>query len=209
MDLFETEYSKSQPQNRNLLPRDGNAQYVGTIFSQAESFRLMESLSSEIPWQNDEVIMFGKRIITRRMTAWYGDQPWPYTYSKVTRKALQWNDLLLEIKEKVEQESGTNFNSCLLNFYHDGDDGMGWHSDNEKTLIRNAPIASLSLGATRKFAFKHRETSEKVEIMLENGSLLLMLDETQQHWVHTLLKSKKVQNPRVNLTFRCFDASFL
>ena len=159
-------------------------------------------LSKNIQWKNDESVIFGKHYITRRKTAWYGDRPFNYTYSKIKRTALPWTNELLEIKHIVENNESTKFNSCLLNLYHDGDDGMGWHSDNEKELIRDGVIASVSLGAERKFSFRHKKNKEKIDLILGNGSLLVMKEHIQTHWMHQLPKSKKIKEPRINLTFR-------
>jgi alkylated DNA repair dioxygenase AlkB len=146
--------------------------------------------------------MFGKRITTARLVAWYGDEPFAYAYSGTCKRALSWNPLLRELKEKAEIFSGSSFNSCLLNFYQNGGEGMSWHSDDEKSLVPAACIASMSFGAVRKFSFKHKQSKEVVTRMLENGSLLLMEGETQQFWHHALPKTKKVIEPRINLTFR-------
>jgi alkylated DNA repair dioxygenase AlkB len=157
---------------------------------------------NKIDWQNDEAMIFGKKIITKRKVAWYGEKPFEYTYSKVTKLALYWTEELLELKTIIEQRTGESFNSCLMNLYHSGDEGMGWHSDGEKDLKKNGAIASLSLGAERKFAFKHKQTKEKVQLLLENGSLLVMKGETQNHWLHRLPPTQKINSPRVILTFR-------
>lgn len=186
----------------NLLPSQGEAYYFGRIMPPAEADRYFDELLHSIPWKQDEVIIFGKRIVTKRMTAWYGEEEFEYTYSKVTRKAMLWTPQLLELKEKVEQETGLEFNSCLLNLYHSGEEGMSWHADAEAELGKQPAIASLSLGAERKFMLKHKTSGEKISLQLENGSLLLMQGETQRHWLHSLPKTKKVQAPRINLTFR-------
>lgn len=188
-------------QSENLLPADGAA-YLFEDWLSSETDELFRSLAKEVDWKQDEVVMFGKRITMRRLTAWYGDEPFDYTYSQVSRKALPWTETLAEIKTEVEKISGEAFNSCLLNFYHDGEDYMGWHSDDEPELDPTASIASVSLGAERKFSFKHRRTKETVSVFLESGSLLLMKPPTQEHWLHTLRKSKKVSEGRINLTFR-------
>ncbi len=146
--------------------------------------------------------IFGRKIITQRKTAWYGDLPYAYTYSHATKVALPWTPALRLIKEKVELISGESYNSCLLNLYHDGNEGMGWHSDDEDTIARDSAIASVSLGAARRFDFRHKKTGKKVQVMLENGSLLVMKGETQRFWQHSLPKSKRIMTPRVNLTFR-------
>ena len=155
-----------------------------------------------IQWKNDEAIIYGKKIITNRKVAWYGDQNYSYTYSKTTKTALLWNPILQEIKKLVEAKTNTSFNSCLLNLYHNGSEGMAYHSDAEKDLVKHGTIASLSLGAERKFSFKHKKTKERISLSLESGSLLIMKGETQDHWLHSLPTTKIVNNPRINLTFR-------
>ncbi len=186
----------------NLLPYDGTANYHGPILGHDEARRYYEALLADVPWKNDEAVIFGKRIVTARKVAWYGDSDYAYTYSGTTKRALIWNAELLEIKAIVERLSGAKFNSCLLNLYHDGSEGMAWHSDDEKSLGRNTTIASVSFGAARKFCFKHKRTLETASLILEDGSLLVMKDTTQTHWLHRLPKSKKITTPRINLTFR-------
>lgn len=186
----------------DLLPHDGEALYFGPVLGPAQAHSYFHTLLQTIDWQHDEVIMFGKRIVTKRKTAWYGDEPYAYTYSRVTRHALPWTPALLELKSLVEQYSKAEYNSCLLNLYHTGDEGMSWHSDDETSIVARSAIASLSLGAVRKFAFKHKQTQEKVSLSLEDGSLLVMKGETQIYWRHALPKTKKVARPRINLTFR-------
>lgn len=187
---------------QNLLPHDGIVNYHGQIFTASEIEDFFNLLSTGIHWEHDEVMMFGKKIITKRKVAWYGEKPFDYTYSHVKKTALYWNDTLKAIKDKVEKISRETYNSCLLNLYHNGEEGMGWHTDNEKELKKEGAIASVSFGAVRKFAFKHKETEEKVELTLDNGSLLVMKGTTQSHWLHRLPPSKKVVLPRINLTFR-------
>lgn len=198
MSLFEF----LEEPSRNWLPKDGEVYYHGKILSIEEATRFYESLFQEIEWRNDEALIFGKRILTKRKVAWYGDLPFEYTYSKVTKMALPWTENLLLLKKLVEEQSGETYNSCLLNLYHTGDEGMAWHSDGETDLKKNGAIASLSFGAERKFAFKHKQTKEKIEIHLEHGSLLIMKGTTQTHWLHRLPPSKKINTPRINLTFR-------
>lgn len=146
--------------------------------------------------------MFGKKVSTRRKVAWAGDPNCSYTYSGVKKIPQAWTPELFAIKTQLEGLTQSNFNSCLLNFYHDGDDGMGWHSDDEKELDANSPITSLSLGARRKFAFRHKEDKTTIPLFLENGSVLIMHSPTQQFWRHALLKTKMPSTPRINLTFR-------
>jgi alkylated DNA repair dioxygenase AlkB len=186
----------------NLLPTDGSVHYFGKSLSKQEADDFYSELLNNIAWENDQAIIFGKRIITKRKVAWYGDKPFQYTYSSVTKQALQWTDALKALKAIAEKASGETYNSCLLNLYHTGEEGMAWHSDAEKDLKKNGAIASLSFGAERKFAFKHKKTAEVVNVLLEHGSLLVMKDETQTHWLHRLPPTKKIATPRINLTFR-------
>jgi len=186
----------------NLLPQDGIVNYYGKILNAKEAVFYFQTLLDTIDWQNDKAIIFGKEIITNRKVAWYGDKNFSYTYSKIEKFALPWTKELLELKTLVEKISGENFNSCLLNLYHNGNEGMAWHSDAEKDLKKNGAIASLSLGAERKFSFKHKTNGYTKSLRLENGSLLVMKGQTQSHWLHSLPKEKKVNTPRINLTFR-------
>lgn len=186
----------------NLLPKDGTVNYYGKILDQKQSDKFYQTLLETIEWKNDEAVLFGKKILTKRKVAWYGDENFEYTYSNSTKKAIPWTKELLQLKKMVEEKTGEKFNSCLLNLYHDGSEGMAYHSDGEKDLKKDGAIASLSLGAERKFSFKHKETKEKVELILEHGSLLVMKDETQSFWLHRLPPTKKVFTPRINLTFR-------
>lgn len=194
--------SPGPTQHKNLLPKDGHVIYHGQVLPPEKASQYFNLLLETIPWKQDEVIMFGKRIVTKRKTAWYGDENYTYTYSRTSRTALPWTTELLELRNLVQGITGETFNSCLLNLYHSGEEGMGWHSDNEKPLGNNPVIASLSLGAERKFSLKHKSSKETISIMLENGSLLEMKGCTQENWLHSLPKTKKVQQPRINLTFR-------
>ena len=162
----------------------------------------IDSLLQNIPWKNDEVVVFGKRIVTKRKTAWYGDSNYVYIYSNTIKQALPWTRELVSLKQIIENVSNTKFNSCLLNLYHNGNEGMGWHSDDENSIEDNSTIASVSLGAERKFSFKHKQSNKTISVLLEHGSLLLMKDATQKNWLHSLPKSSKITLPRINLTFR-------
>lgn len=186
----------------NLLPYDGEVNYYPNVFNQTEIENYFNKLLTTIDWQNDEVIIFGKHIITQRKVAWYANNGLSYTYSNTTKVALAFTNELVELKTIAEKFAKTTFNACLLNLYHNGNEGMGWHSDNEKTILPNSTIASFSFGAERKFAFKHKTSKQTVNIFLENGSLLLMSGSTQTHWLHSLPKSKKINTMRINLTFR-------
>lgn len=201
MDLF----SDDTDGMRNMLHKDGTVHYYGKLMTRSLANHYLERLLSTIEWKNDEAVIFGKRIITKRKVAWYGDSAFEYTYSNTTKSALAWTDELLELKAMMEEKTGERFNSCLLNLYHTGEEGMAWHSDAEKDLKKNGAIGSLSFGAERKFAFKHKETKQTVSVVLEHGSLLVMKDETQSHWLHRLPPTKAFLGVRVNLTFRTIE----
>jgi alkylated DNA repair dioxygenase AlkB len=199
MDLFNTELSA------NILPLDGTAIYYGKILNNTKANHYYQTLLSTIDWKNDEAIIFGKKIITNRKVAWYGQLAYSYTYSKTTKFALPFTDELLELKSLTESITKTSYNSCLLNLYHNGTEGMAWHSDGEKMLQKNGSIASLSFGAERRFCFKHKINQQKIELVLESGSLLEMKNETQSNWLHRLPPVIHVKQPRINLTFRTIE----
>lgn len=196
MDLF------SENKISNILPFDGTALYYGAILSLAEANHYFNALYNTIEWKHDEAVIMGKHIITPRKVAWYGDEAFDYTYSNTTKKALPWTVELIALKKLAEQKTESTYNSCLLNLYHTGDEGMAWHSDGEKMLQKNGSIASLSFGAERKFSFKHKQTKDSTSLILEHGSLLVMKDETQTHWLHRLPPTTQIKRPRINLTFR-------
>ena len=186
----------------NLLPYDGVVIYLGTIFPKSKADHFYNILTQKIEWKNDEAIIFGRKIITKREVAWYGDHPFQYKYSGISKTALVWTKELLALKAVVEQYTHETYNSCLLNLYHNGSEGMAWHSDAEKDLKKNGAIASLSFGAERKFSFKHKKSKELISVNLEHGSLLIMQGTCQTNWLHRLPPTKKVDTPRINLTFR-------
>ncbi len=186
----------------NLLPCDGLVDYHPFAFSTEEVKAYFSYLSTEISWQQDVVKLFGKTYITDRKVAWYAEKPFIYRYSGQSKIALPFSPTLLDIKSRVEKLTGSAYDACLLNYYHNGSEGMGWHSDNEKSISPNSSIASVSLGATRKFQFKHKTQGLKLDLILDSGSVLDMREETQEFWLHALPKSKKIAGARINLTFR-------
>jgi len=186
----------------NILPYDGEVVYYGKIFNRQETDAYIDILFHRIEWKNDEALIFGKHIVTARKVAWYSGNTLSYTYSGTTKEALLWTKELLDLKKKVEALTGGSYNSCLLNLYHNGTEGMAYHSDDEKSLGKNTSIASLSFGAERKFLFKHKRDRQTVSCFLENGSLLEMKGATQNNWMHRLPPTTKVIKPRINLTFR-------
>ena len=199
MDLFTSDKIK------NILPYDGVTHYHGKILNKNQSDFYYKIFMETIQFKPDEAIIFGKKIITKRKVAWYGESAYSYTYSKVTKQASIFTKELLALKDIVEKESGETYNSCLLNLYHSGEEGMGYHSDGEKMLKKEGAIASVSLGTARKFSFKHKENKQRIDIVLENGSLLVMKEGTQKNWLHRLPPTKKVNAPRINLTFRTIE----
>ncbi|MDD0853476.1 alpha-ketoglutarate-dependent dioxygenase AlkB [Halobacteriovorax sp. GB3] len=194
IDLFLSEDYKI------VLDRDGEVRYY-PHFLEDDYFDL---LNSQIEWRQDQITLYGKTHDVPRLQAWYGDEGVEYGYSNIPLSPKPWTKSLLEIKSLVEQKTGHHFNGCLCNLYRTGRDYASWHSDDEPELGRNPVIASVSLGDTRKFVLKHKTNKgiEKVEIELEDKSLLLMLGSLQHHWKHQLNKTQKAVGPRINLTFR-------
>ena len=190
----------------NIIDQDGIALYHEKVLTDEQIKPLYDELLNKINWENERVVMFGKEIITKRKVAFYSDPLIAYTYSSKTKIGLPWKDPLIILKNIVESLTKQTYNACLLNLYHNGEEAMGWHSDNEKEIVVNSSIASLSIGASRKFSFKHKVTKETISIQLGNGSLLEMKGTIQSHWLHTLPKSKKITESRINLTFRQMHA---
>jgi alkylated DNA repair dioxygenase AlkB len=165
---------------------------------------LFRKLNEETRWRHEEVVVWGKRHLQPRLTAWYGDPGRSYTYSGTVMFPLPWTNLLLSLRREVERVTGTGFNSVLLNLYRDENDRMGFHSDNEPSLGQEPTIASLSYGATRTLIFKHKrdKSLEPKKVSLTSGSLLLMKGATQRNWAHGINKEVRRCGPRINLTFR-------
>ena len=189
----------------NLLPYDGQVNDLGIVIDYPSP--LFYNLVTELPWQADIVTLFGKTHVTTRQIVWMGDSDINYQYSGHTRQTIAWTDTMFHVKHHVEEQLlalgiNANFNSCLLNYYPSGDDGMGYHADDERELGVQPIIASLSLGATRKFVFKHKKTQDKVELYLESGQLIIMHGDTQSFWKHSITKTKTVNSGRISLTFR-------
>ena len=189
----------------NLLPYDGQVNDLGVVIDYPSP--LFYKLVTELPWQADVVTLFGKTHVTTRQIVWMGDSDIDYQYSGHTRQTIAWTDTVFHVKRHIEEQLLTlgidaNFNSCLLNYYPSGEDGMGYHADDERELGVQPIIASLSLGATRKFVFKHKKTQDKVELHLESGQLIVMHGDTQMFWKHSITKTKTVNAGRISLTFR-------
>jgi len=185
---------------------DAEIIYFPSFLSKEEADSLFKELLEKTPWQHDEITVYGKKHLQPRLTALYGNEGKPYSYSNITMQPHYWTLTLQKIKSMVETISGTNFTTVLLNYYRDGKDSNGWHADDEKKLGTNPIIASLSLGAERNFQLKHHiDVSQKKNIILENGSLLLMKGTTQHFWKHQIPKTSKPIGPRINLTFRTIE----
>lgn len=191
------------PENIQFDLPDAEIVYYPSFFEKEEANHLFEKLKTEIPWQQDDITVFGKTYPQPRLTALFGNEGKPYSYSNIVMKPHAWNALLMFIKNKVEEVCNENFTTVLLNYYRDGKDSNGWHADNEKELGRNPVIASVSFGAERSFHLQHNSIKEqKLKINLEHGSLLIMKGTTQHFWKHQIPKTAKPVGSRINLTFR-------
>jgi alkylated DNA repair dioxygenase AlkB len=192
---------QSEPIVLNLP--DAEIIYYPHFFDKKEADAIFAQLTNDIPWQQDDIRVFGKIHPQPRLTALFGNEGKPYSYSNIKMQPHPWNPLLQKIKSLVESVSDTNFTTVLLNQYRDGKDSNGWHADNEKELGTNPIIASVSFGAERIFQLKHNSISGlKQNILLEHGSLLLMKGTTQHFWKHQIPKTAKPIGSRINLTFR-------
>ena len=182
---------------------DASIEYFPNFFDENQSKELFEKLLKEIPWQQDDITVYGKTHRQPRLTALFGNEGKPYSYSNIVMHPHAWNPILMFIKNEIEEQCNENFTTVLLNLYRDGKDSNGWHADNEKELGRNPVIASVSFGAERSFHLKHNTIADaKQKIVLENGSLLIMKGTTQHFWKHQIAKTAKPTGPRINLTFR-------
>lgn len=186
----------------NLLPYDGELYNYGFALSKQQADNYFTQLLTQIDWQADTALIYNKLHRTERKIAWYGDKAFVYHYSGTNKVAQPWLAVVHELKKQVEQHLQQRFNSCLVNLYHNGQEGMGWHSDDEQTLGITTSIASLSLGSTRRFCFKHKTTKHKCELSLQHGQLVVMQGVTQRFWWHCIPKMADIHQPRINLTFR-------
>jgi len=199
MELFNSE----DLLNTNLDLKDADVIYFPAFLSSSAANSYFKKLYADTPWQQDDVKLFGKVYPQPRLTALYGNNDRSYSYSGIVMNPMPFTPLLLEIKDKVEKVSDVKFTTVLLNLYRDGNDSNGWHSDDEKELGQDPVIASISLGAKRRFQLRHKkDKSLRTNIELEHGSLFLMKGSTQHYWQHQLPKSKRITEPRINLTFR-------
>jgi alkylated DNA repair dioxygenase AlkB len=199
MDLF----SAGAGTLPNLTPipiEDGELAMLARMPLPASTDEVLAQLVRETPWRAETVLVYGKRYLQPRLTAWYGEAS--YTYSGLTLAPMPLTPLLAELRAMVERLTGQRYNSVLLNYYRDGRDSMGMHSDDEPELGPAPAIASLSLGETRTFILRHKTSKRTVKLDLPDGSLLLMSGSLQTHWLHGINKTVKSLGARINLTFR-------
>ncbi len=192
------------PRISDIPIENGALQLREDFYDPKAADKLLTVLQETVVWRQEPIILFGREVMQPRLTAWYGDPGASYRYSGLEMKPLPWTETIQQIREKISTASGHSFNSVLLNYYRDGQDSMGWHSDDEPELGPNPFIASLSLGAARRFHLKarHRKELETIRLDLPHGSLLLMGGALQHHWLHQISKTKKMMGARINLTFR-------
>lgn len=186
----------------NLADRDGEVYLAADFLRPEDAARWHESLQRELCWQQEWIVIAGKKVLVPRLVCWYGDADAVYRYSGVEHRPLPWTAPLTDLKHRVECFAGVSFNSVLGNFYRTGTDSMGWHADKEKELGRDPIIASLSFGAARRFLLRHNKSREIIDLILESGSLLLMAGSLQHHWRHCVPKAPGCPGSRINLTFR-------
>jgi alkylated DNA repair dioxygenase AlkB len=188
--------------SRLQLP-DCDIRYCPEFIPEKQADMLFRELRTAVMWQQDHITIFGKTYLQPRLTALFGDNGKTYSYSGITMHPAPFFPTLIALRQKVAMLAGVSFNTCLLNLYRDGNDSNGWHSDDEKELGANPPIASVSLGQVRHFRLRHRkDKSLQHKLALGNGSLLLMLGPTQHYWQHQIAKSSLNLGERINLTFR-------
>lgn len=208
LNLFEeVKTTSKKSDDDNVLHSIPNGEYlfIPSFFDKIESDAFLSELRKNILWKQESMNMYGKRVNFPRLTAWYGDNDMPYSFSGITLNPHPWTSSLLSIKNKIEPKSKVSFNSVLLNLYRDGNDSISWHTDAEPELGKNPVIASVNFGATRIFQLRHIQTKEKIEIELAHGSLLIMQGELQHFWQHQVPKTTKKVGERINLTFRVIN----
>ena len=189
-------------QKSSILPYDGDAFYYPKFIPKLEADNILATLLNQTQWEQGEITLFGKNIKEPRLKAFFNNTTHLYHYSGETQKNSPFTSFIEQIRKQLPKVK-PEYNCCLANLYRNGRDYMGYHSDNEPTLKANPRIASLSFGATRKMVFKHKKTNERLELILNSGDLVIMDNwETQQYWKHTIPKTTKALEPRVNLTFR-------
>ena len=190
----------NESDNNWIELQNGRLFYAPNFLSEQQADQSFLNLRNELDWQQEKIQLFGKQVLQPRLQAWHGDKS--YTYSGLSMQPQPWTPTLLELKSRCEAVAKHTFNSVLSNLYRDGQDSMGWHQDNETELGTNPVIASLTLGESHRFVLRHLSTKEKYEVELGHGSLLIMAGETQHYWQHSVPKTAKPKEERINLTFR-------
>ncbi|WP_291908326.1 alpha-ketoglutarate-dependent dioxygenase AlkB [Chitinophaga sp. CB10] len=203
MSLQGSLFGQDNNQKQEITLENGLLEYYPQFFTPTDSDRIFHQLITTINWKQESMRMYGREVLFPRLMAWYGDANSSYSFSGNTFEPLPWTAELILIRDRVAQAAGVTFNSVLLNYYRSGNDSMGWHADDEPELGSNPVIASVNLGATRRFMLRRRDNKAlKYEIALEHGSLLLMKGELQHYWEHQVPKTARPVGPRINLTFR-------
>jgi alkylated DNA repair dioxygenase AlkB len=187
----------------NVLPYDGDARLHAAAIAPSDADRLFQALMAATAWRQETATVMGRKVPIPRLTAWHGEAG--YVYSGIRMVPAPWNEPLLELRKVAEALAGQSFNSVLLNLYRTGRDSVSWHADNEPGLGTHPVIASMSLGAVRRFQLRHRRTRQRVDLDLPAGSCLIMGGATQPHWLHQIPKTARPVGPRINLTFRSMD----
>lgn len=196
--------SAAGPHLQRLRILDADVVYLRHLELSQPDAQTLHRLIAEVPWRAEEIMVWGRKVLQPRLTAWYGDTGAHYAYSGIQLQPQPWTALMLDIKARIEEVASATFNSVLLNYYRDNNDSIGFHSDDEPELGERPVIASLSLGEARTFVLKHKKLrkAEPVRLRLASGSLLLMAGDTQRYWRHGVPKESRPCGPRVNLTFR-------
>jgi len=187
---------------KNILPIDGELYLVERFYLQNEANQLFDLLLENLAWQQEKIFLYGRWVKVPRLMCWYGDKNAEYRYSGVSHQPIVWTEELLAVKQKIQDFYPCVFNSVMANLYRNGADSMGCHADDEKELGANPIIASLSLGEQRLLKFRHQQSKQVLDVILNHGDLLLMAGEIQHYWRHELPKTKKLKAERINLTFR-------
>lgn len=189
-------------EGQSVVLQNGEYIYYPNFIDSPTAYYYLEAFKNNIEWKQESMNMYGKQVLFPRLTAWYGENDKPYSFSGIKLNPNAWSNELIEIKKIIEPECKVEFNSVLLNLYRDGNDSISWHTDAEKELGKNPIIASVNFGVERKFQIRHNETQETHTILLKHGSLLIMKGELQHFWKHQVPKQKAVLKERINLTFR-------
>ena len=187
---------------QKIILKDGSLTYFPSFLNSDELIYYQKYLTEEIQFEQGEITLFGKKHLIPRLESFHAKQSKTYSYSGKLIHAKPFTEELNELCERIENAVYSKFNCVLINYYRNGMDSNGWHADNEKELGENPVIASLSIGATRRFDLKHQFESEKFSILLHSGDLLMMDNQIQNFYKHQIAKSKKISEPRINLTFR-------